>query len=124
MEVQETGLQAKPGFAVQTWPAGGKGFAGQTGSCWPNWGLLAKRDCRPNWGLLAKRDCRPNGIADQTGFAGGKGFAGQTGSYWPNCIEQQKQNMAVQAHSDILGLTLALGLALIGVSAVVRYRVV
>ena len=47
MEVRETGLQAKPGFAGHTWPAG------HTGSCWPNRVLLAKRDCRPNRVLLA-----------------------------------------------------------------------
>ena len=56
MEVRETGLQAKSGFAAQTWPAGGAVCAGQTSSdtllAKPN--LLAKLDCRPNRVLLAK----------------------------------------------------------------------
>ena len=68
MEVRETGLQAKPGFAGQTWNADGTGFAGHIGSCWPNWTLLAKPNCRPNRvllakpGLQAKRDFRPNRV--------------------------------------------------------------
>ena len=56
MEVRKTGLQAKLGFAGQAWPAGGAGFAGTTGSFWPNRVLLAKLD------LQAKPDCRPNRV--------------------------------------------------------------
>ena len=86
MEVRETGLQAKPGFAGHTWPAGHtgfcwpyrvllakQGFAGQTGlqakpGLAGQTGLQAKRYCRPNRvllaipGLQAKRDCRPNRV--------------------------------------------------------------
>ena len=70
MEVRETGLQAKLGFACQTSPAGGAGLAGQAGLCWPNQVLLAKLDYRPSrvsqlqakQSLQAKRDCGPNRV--------------------------------------------------------------
>ena len=80
MEVRETGLQAKPGFAGHTWPAGHTGF------CWPYRVLLAKQGFAGQTGLQAKP-----GLAGQTGFAGQTGlqakpglaghtgFAGQTG---------------------------------------------